>query len=238
MRCMAKAPSFAGAFAPSGGAAKFVKYAGRFSTHCLQRGEDMNDLEQKKPFASGSPAGLMTLAFYISFLWPLLTGRVDPSYAGAIIPLGIVVAVVQLVAGVIELRNGNLLGGTIPLAFSCFMAIGAGETALQVAGKLPADAAIIIDGHIMVVMGLLMAFLLIQAVRDPLVVFLFYLTNACFFLPLGISFLLDLPFIRPFALTSLFLIAVTAFWCGAAQLLENSLGRPVLWLGRPLVRAH
>lgn len=195
----------------------------------------MSDLGQKKPFASGGPAGLLTLAFYISFLWPLITGKVDPSYAGAIIPLGIVVAIVQIITGVIELRNGNLLGGTIPLAFSCFMTIGAGETALQMAGMLPANSGAI-DGHIMVVMGLLMAFLLIQAVRQPLVVFLFFLSNACFFLPLGLSFLFDLPFIRSFAFVSLFVIGATAFWCGAAQLLEHSMGRSVLWLGKPLIR--
>ena len=191
--------------------------------------------EQRKPFASGGPAGLVTLAFYISFLWPLSTGLVDPAYAPALIPLGISVAIAQIASGVIELRNGHILEGTIPLAFSCFMALGAGEAALALAGSLPEGTGAI-DGHIMLVMGLFMSFLLIHAVREPLMVCMFYLMNACFFSLAGVSRLADLPALNTVANTFMLLVAVTAFWCGMAQLLETSDGRPVLWMGRPLLR--
>ena len=189
----------------------------------------------QKPFASGGPTGLLTLAFYISFLWPLTTGRVSAAYLGVLIPLGVIVAVVQIISGIIELRDGNILEGTIPLAFSCFMALGAGEAALKLAGLLPADTALI-DGHIMVVMGLLMTALLVYAVSEPCMAFLFYLANACFFLPAGVGSLLGMAPLVEAASWSMLLVAVTAFWCGVAQLLEKSMGRKVLWMGPSLVK--
>ena len=188
----------------------------------------------RKPFASGGPTGLLTLAFYISFLWPLTTGRVDAAFAGVLIPLGIIVAVIQIVSGIIELRNGHILEGAIPLAFSCFMVLGAGETALKLAGLMPMNSGPI-DGHIMFVMGLLMTVLLFYVVREPFMVFLFYLANACFFTPAGIGFLFDIPALQPIANWFMLLVAITAFWCAVAQMLETSFGRPVLWMGRPLV---
>lgn len=188
-----------------------------------------------KPYASGGPTGLLTLAFYISFLWPLTIGRVDAAYMAALTPLGIIVAVVQIISGIIELRDGHILEGTIPLAFSCFMALGAGETLLKLMGRMPMQSGPL-DGHIMLIMGLMMTLLLVYVIRKPLMVFLFYLANAFFFTPAAIGFLFDLPWLEPIANGFMLLVAFTAFWCGTAQMLEISSGRPVLWMGRPVLQ--
>ncbi len=192
-------------------------------------------IEQKPPFAHAGPTALITLGFYVSLLWPLATGMLDGSYAGVLIPVGIIIAIIQLICGVIELRNGNLLGGTISLAFSCFMALGAGETLLKLYGLMPVETGPI-DGYIMVVMGVLMAMFLPIAVRDPLVVFVFFLTNALFFTPAGIGHIFNLPGLVRFSHIIMPFVCPLAVWIGIAQILESETGKPMLWMGRPLMK--
>ena len=51
----------------------------------------------RKPLASAGPVGLSTVAFSISFFWPLSTGRVDAVCASAVIPVGTGAALVQTI---------------------------------------------------------------------------------------------------------------------------------------------
>ncbi|MDR0880967.1 MAG: hypothetical protein LBP55_00245 [Candidatus Adiutrix sp.] len=194
-----------------------------------------NSIGQKLTFASGGPTALFTLGFYVILLWPIATGRVDPSLAGVIVPMGIIIAVIQLICGIIELRNGNLLGGTIPLAFSCFMAMGAGETLLKINGLMPADSSLI-DGYAMTLMGLMMAVFVPIVARAPVVVFLFYLANACFFTPAGLGCIFNIPALVVIGNTIMIAVCPLAVWIGVAQVYEAELGRSVVWLGKPLIK--
>lgn len=193
-------------------------------------------IEQKAFFASAGPTALITLGFYVSLLWPLATGTVDGSYAGVLVPIGIIIAIIQLICGVIELRNGALLGGTVALAFSCFMAMGAGETLLKIHGLMPLNSHPI-DGYIMVLMGLLMVAFLPIAVRAPLVVFAFYLVNALFFIPSGVGHIFNIPVLVTLGLVSMTAVCPLAVWLGVAHILEVEMGKPVLWMGHPLLKA-
>lgn len=189
----------------------------------------------RAPFSPAGPTALITLGFYVILLWPIANGLVEPPMAGVLIPIGIIIAIIQLICGMIELRNGQLLGGTVSLAFSCFMALGAGETILKFMGLMPADTGPI-DGYIMTVMGLLMVAFLPVAIRAPLVVFLFYLANALFFTPAGLGYLFGMPLLTSAALKFMLVVAPLAVWIGISEILAAELGRPVLWLGPPVFK--
>jgi succinate-acetate transporter protein len=193
-------------------------------------------VERKASFAPAGPVALITLGFYVSLLWPLATGVVDGSYAGILVPIGAIIAIVQLICGVIELRNGALLGGTVSLAFSCFMCMGSGEALLKIHGLMPLDSGPI-DGYIMLIMGLCMAIFSIVAVRAPLIVFVFYLANALFFTPVGIGNIFNLSALVNFGLVSMAFVCPLAIWIAVAQILAIEIGKPVFWLGKPLLKA-
>lgn len=81
---------------------------------------------QEKGWVGAGPAGLVALAMACFTFFALLTGRVEHS---AIPLLGIwLVAgfVVQLVTAVLELKEGNLLGGNVFAFFSAFFMLASG----------------------------------------------------------------------------------------------------------------
>lgn len=90
------------------------------------------------PFANPGPAGLMVLAFYLGCLWPIATGSAPHSLSVVLVPLGLAGGIIQLVAGIIELRNGATMTGNILLAFSTFMFLGMGENLLKALDLMPA----------------------------------------------------------------------------------------------------
>jgi len=80
--------------------------------------------EKKEAFANPGPAGLMVLAFYLGCLWPVITHHAPHEMAHVLIALGFAGGLVQFVAGVIDLKNGEIMTGNIMLAFSTFMWLG------------------------------------------------------------------------------------------------------------------
>ncbi|HWQ74917.1 MAG TPA: hypothetical protein VN441_06360 [Syntrophomonas sp.] len=82
--------------------------------------------EHENGWAGAGPAGLVALAMACFTFFALLTGRVDHS---AIPLLGIwLVAgfIVQIVTAVLELKEGNLLGGNVFTFFSAFFMFASG----------------------------------------------------------------------------------------------------------------
>ncbi len=114
------------------------------------------------------------------------------------------------------------------------MVLGADETALKLAGWLPMDTGPL-DGYIMLIMSLMMMYLFSYIFHESLRVFVFYLMNACVFTPPAIGFLLNISSVQPIANVFILLATVTALWRGIAERLEISFGRPVLWMGKPLL---
>lgn len=82
--------------------------------------------EHEKGWAGAGPAGLVALAMACFTFFALLTGRVDHS---AIPLLGIWLTagfVIQLVTALLELKEGNLLGGNVFTFFSAFFMLATG----------------------------------------------------------------------------------------------------------------
>lgn len=80
----------------------------------------MTQQKQAAPWADPAPAGLVALAIACFTFFAVYSGRVD---ANATPLLGIWLLggfVVQLVVGIIEMKEGNVLGGNVFLFFSAF----------------------------------------------------------------------------------------------------------------------
>jgi len=187
------------------------------------------------PFANAGPAGLMALAFYLGCLWPIATGSAPHSLAVVLVPLGLAGGIIQLVAGIIELRNGAMMTGNILLAFSTFMFLGMGENLLKALDLMPAGTAAV-DGWIFLIMGVLMCGFTIGHLPGPLMPLIFMIATDLFFVPAGLYFLTGIEIFWAVAGWDLPLVVVSIIWVVLGTVLNPIFGRPILPLGPPLIQ--
>lgn len=187
------------------------------------------------PFANPGPAGLMVLAFYLGCLWPLATHQAPHEMAAVLIPLGLAGGIVQLAAGIIELRNGEAMTGNILLAFSTFMFLGMGENLLKALELMPANTAAV-DGWIFLIMGILMCGFTIGHLPGPLAPLLFMVATDLFFVPAGLFFLTGADIFWAIAGWDLPLVVIAIVWVVLGTVLNPIFGRTVIPLGPPLLR--
>jgi len=194
--------------------------------------------DQEHSFANPGPAGLAGLCVACFIFFALLTGRVthDATPIMAFWLMG--AAVVQLAAGLIELKDKALLGGNLMTFFGAFFCVtGAANFLgkhLMHANGVPFDAAI--DGW-----GWLAAtiFLLIMVPA--------YLKTAskAFFLTLvaavvGVALLAfqDLGWVSGMSgaiAYALLITGILAFWNIAAMIINPVYGKEIIWTGKPFI---
>jgi succinate-acetate transporter protein len=186
------------------------------------------------PFAAAAPAGLMVLTFYLSCLFPIMNGLASPEMETILIPLGLAGGIVQLTAGIIELRCGMIVPGNIMCGFSAFMFLGMGENLLKVLNLMPQHTAAG-DGYIFLIMGIYMAGFTLPFLMKNLVAGIFMITTDIFFLGLGISWIFGIPILTKIAAWSIAPIVITAAWQAIAEVLNTQLGSQVIKMGPPLI---
>ncbi|TAJ43257.1 acetate uptake transporter family protein [Methanofollis fontis] len=187
------------------------------------------------PFANPGPAGLMVLAFYLCCLWPIATHQAPHDLAVVLVPLGMAGGIIQLVAGIIELRNGQIMTGNILLAFSTFMFLGMGENLLKALEIMPANT-MAVDGWIFLLMGILMCGFTIGHLPGPLAPFLFMIATDLFFVPAGLYFLTGYDILWTVAGWDLPFVVIAIVWVVLGTVLNSVYGRTVLPLGPSLIR--
>lgn len=181
-------------------------------------------------FANPGPAGLMVLAFYLGCLWPVATGMADHSVAVVLAPLGLAGAIVQMTAGIIELRNGAILPGNIMLAFSAFMWLGFGENLLKALHVMPANTSAV-DGWIFLIMGIFMVgftpgFFLANTAAS-----VFMIATDVFFNCAALSWLLGSKALWVIAGWSLPVVVISIMWQVIAIVLNTHFGKQIIPLG-------
>jgi succinate-acetate transporter protein len=186
------------------------------------------------PFANPGPAGLMVLAFYLGCLWPVATQQAPHELAVVLVPLGFAGGLIQLIAGIIELRNGNAMIGNILLAFSTFMFLGMGEHLLKALDLMPANT-MAVDGWIFLIMGILMCGFTIGHLPGPLAPLIFMVATDLFFVPAGLFFLTGVDLFWTLASWDLPLVVVSIIWVVLGTVLNPIFGKTVVPLGRPLL---
>jgi hypothetical protein len=186
-----------------------------------------------KAFANPGPAGLMVLAFYLGCLWPVATHSVPHEMATVLIPLGLAGGIVQLTAGVIDLRNGKIMTGNILLAFSAFMFLGFGENLLKAVQIMPANT-MAVDGWVFLIMGILMVGFTVGHLTVPLAAFLFMVFTDLFFVPAGLYFLTHQKIFWTIASWDLPLVVLSILWVVFGNVLNGHFGKNVIPMGKPL----
>lgn len=188
-----------------------------------------------RPFANPAPAGLMVLTFYLSCLFPVMTGRAPAEMIYVLIPLGFAGGIVQLAVGIMELRLGVIVGGNVMCGFSAFMFLGMGENLLKVLGLIPHHTASV-DGFIFTVMGLYMVGFTLPYLQKNLVASLFILLTDIFFMGLGVSFLFNIPMLSTIASWTIIPVIITAMWQAIAEVVNTSTGTTLIKLGPALLK--
>jgi len=86
----------------------------------------MNQVSHVKEWANPTPAALVALALICFCFFALLTGRISHD-ATPLLAIWLGCAfIVQLVAAIIDLKEGNISGGNVFLYFSCFFMLATG----------------------------------------------------------------------------------------------------------------
>lgn len=187
------------------------------------------------PFANPGPAGQMVLAFYLCCLWPIATGQAPHELAAVLVPLGLAGGIVQLTAGIIELRNGTILGGNIMLAFSAFMFLGMGENLLKAFQILPANTTAV-DGWIFLLMGILMVGFTFCFFVINLGSTIFMICTDVFFCSAGLSWLLHSSVLWKIAGYSLPFVIIAILWNVFGVVINTHFGKEIIKMGPPLIK--
>lgn len=193
--------------------------------------------EEARPFGNPGPAGLMVLAFYLGCLWPIATHMAPHELAIVLVPLGFAGGIVQLISGVICLRNQETMNGNILLAFSTFMFFGMGEFLLKGMNLMPQDTSAV-DGWVFLIMGILMTGFTIGHLLVPKVAFLFMISTDMFFVPAGLFFITKQKMFWTVASWDLPVVVVLIIWLVLGTVLNKLFDRTIFPLGKPLVRLN
>jgi len=194
----------------------------------------MNQKEQKESFANPGPAGLMVLAFYLGALWPVATHQAPHQMANVLIALGFAGGLVQFTAGIIDLKNGEIMTGNIMLAFSAFMWLGFWEFLGKSLGFIPENTTIV-DGWVFIIMGILMSGFTIGHLKAPKIAFWFMVFTDIFFLSAGLFFLTMKGILWVIAGWSLPFVILTILWTVFGIVLNGVFGKTVIPMGKPFI---
>jgi len=186
-------------------------------------------------FANPGPAGITVLAFYLGALWPIATGMAPHELSLLLVPLGLAGGLVQMTAGIIELRNGMILPGNILLAFSAFMWYGFGANLLKGLGLLEHNTGAV-DGWVFLIMGVLMVALTLPFLYKSFAAGFFMITTDIFFFGAALYWLTGVKVFWKIAGWDLPFVVIFVLWQVIADILNGSLGRTVISQGPPLLK--
>ncbi|NPV93527.1 MAG: hypothetical protein HPY50_22450 [Firmicutes bacterium] len=197
-------------------------------------------MSQSKEWANPAPAGLVALAVACFIFYALLSGTVKP---GALPLLGCWLIggfVVQLVVGILELKEGALTGGNVFLFFSAFfMLVGGMEMFIKFFAGIygwPIDATI--DGWAWLVLLIILTFYTFAYFKQSALVMSILLV----LLDIGVFFVtfIDIgwmsPAYKPFAAYFLLATGVCGIYMSSAIILNAAFGKTVLPVGKPILK--
>ncbi|MEN6462342.1 MAG: hypothetical protein ABFC94_13355 [Syntrophomonas sp.] len=190
-----------------------------------------------KNFASASPAENMVLAFFLMVLFIILAGYTEPATALVLIPLGFSASIVQTIAGVVQLKNNDIMGGNINLAFSVFTWQACIETLLKALQIIPANTAFI-DGWLYLMMGLLLLGFTPTMFKANSAAALFIAGADIFFMGTTYASLFGSATVGFYAAWGLILCVVSCLWQGVGISLNDVYGRTVVDFGPAIIKSN
>lgn len=186
-------------------------------------------------FASAAPAENMVLAFFLMVLFIIVAGYTEPATAMVLIPLGFSASIVQTITGIIQLKNNDVMGGNINLAFSVFTWYACIQTLLKALQIIPADTAFI-DGWLYLMMGLVLLGFTPISFKANFAAALFIGGADIFFMGTTYASLFGSSTVGFYAAWGLVLCVISCLWQGVGITLNNIYGREVIGFGPPLLK--
>lgn len=187
-------------------------------------------------YADASPCGNMVLAFFLIVFFAVLTGLVPPAMGTFLIPLGFASSIGLTISGIIQLKNGDPLGGNLNIAFSVFTWVACVETLLKVLKLMPADSsgalAWLTLAMALVVLGVT-PFLL----KANLAAGMFIIGADIFFALTSYASFVGSPTVAYIAAWGLPLCVFSCLWQGISVPLNSINGRTVFGHGPALIRS-
>ena len=188
-----------------------------------------------KDFASAAPAENMVLAFFLMVLFIIVAGYTAPATALVLIPLGFSASIVQTITGVIQLKNKDILGGNINLAFSVFTWQACIETLLKALQIIPANTASI-DGWLYLMMGLVLLGFTSISFKANSAIALFLLGADIFFIGTSYASLFGSSTVGFYAAWGLVLCVISCLWQAVGITLNEIYGNTVIGFGPPWLK--
>lgn len=183
-----------------------------------------------KNLASAAPAENMVLAFFLMVLFVIVAGYAEPAAAMVLIPLGFSASIVQTITGVVQLKNNDILGGNINLAFSVFTWHASIGTLLKALQIIPADT-IFIDGWLYLMMGLILLGFTPIMLKANTAAALFIIGADIFFMGTSFASIFGVGSIAWYAAWGLIPCVVSCLWQGVGISLNEALGKTVVGFG-------
>lgn len=190
----------------------------------------------KDSFASAAPAENMVLAFFLMVLFIIAAGYTPPATAMVLIPLGFAASIVQTITGIIQLKNNDILGGNINLAFSVFTWMASIETLFKALQIIPANTAFV-DGWLYLMMGLVLLGFTPISFKVNTAVAMFIAGADIFFLGTTYASLFGSASVGFYAAWGLILCVISCLWQGVGLTLNTIYGQEVVGFGPALIKS-
>jgi uncharacterized membrane protein len=146
-------------------------------------------------------------------------------------------SVVQTTTGIIQLRNNDIMGGNINLAFSVFTWQACIETLLKALQIIPADTAAV-DGWLYLMMGLVLLGFTPISFKVNTAAAMFIAGADIFFLGTTYALLLGSSTVGFYAAWGLVLCVISCLWQGVGITLNSLYGKEVIGFGPPLLKMN
>ncbi|WP_066637083.1 acetate uptake transporter family protein [Desulfolucanica intricata] len=190
-------------------------------------------------WANPAPAGLVALAMACFTFFALLTGRVDHSAIGLLGCWLIGGFVIQVIVGLIELKEGNSTGGNVFTYFSAFFMLVSGMEMLfkYFAGVYGWQIDARIDGWAWLPLAIALILWTPAYFKSPLslLVAVLALDPAVLMISLMDMGVLAKTY-SPIAGNLLFIAGIFGLYTASAIILNTAFGRTILPMGSPLVK--
>jgi uncharacterized protein len=111
-------------------------------------------------WADASPASLFSIGAGTTAVWVALTGRAGPDDMLVLVMWLLAVALIQVITGLVALRRGDSIGGSLNLVFGIlFWAAPAFTTALvafPIGGPAPENLTLVMNGWVFAFLGIVL----------------------------------------------------------------------------------
>jgi len=191
--------------------------------------------------ASPGPAALCALSVVCFTFFALLTGRVPHEAAPGLIAICFAGAVIQIIAAIMDLNHGDLVGGTTFFVFGGFFMLGTGinQTLHFVAAMTKTHFSPAMDGWFFLCLALILIVLTPSFATISSIFFLALLFADAAVLILSLVNLKMIgPAFAPLAGWLILGIGLIGIYLVFAQVFNTAMGKMIFPLGSPLIKKH